>query len=66
MPTYDYRCTQCGREFEVFQSITDDALTTCEECQGVLQRLIGKSVGISFKGTGFYVNDSSSKPASDQ
>ena len=57
MPTYDYRCKSCGHELEVVQSFTDDALTTCEVCGGDLRKVFG-SVGISFKGSGFYKNDS--------
>ena len=57
MPTYEYRCKDCGTELEVVQSFTDDALTTCEACGGDLRKLFG-SVGISFKGSGFYKNDS--------
>jgi len=58
MPTYDYRCRKCNHEFEVFQSITDDALTTCPKChKRSLQRLIGAGAGIIFKGSGFYITD---------
>ena len=56
MPTYEYRCKGCAREFEIFQSFQDDALTTCDECGGALRKLFG-NVGISFKGDGFYKND---------
>lgn len=58
MPTYDYRCKNCGHEMAVFQSITDDALTKCPECgEDALQRLIGAGAGIIFKGSGFYETD---------
>ena len=57
MPTYDYRCKACGQELEVFQSFSDDALTTCETCGGELRKLFG-APGIAFKGSGFYKNDS--------
>ena len=57
MPTYDYRCKACGEELEVFQSFTDDPLTTCEACGGELRKLFG-APGIAFKGSGFYKNDS--------
>ncbi len=60
MPTYSYRCTACGNEFDVRQSFSDDALTVCEECGGNLRKLFN-SVGIVFKGSGFYHNDSKSK-----
>jgi len=56
MPTYGYECTACKDQFEIFQSIKDDALTTCEKCGSNLRKLI-YPVGIAFKGSGFYVND---------
>ncbi len=56
MPTYGYECTACAHHFEVFQSIKDDPLTTCEQCGGTLRKRI-YPVGIAFKGSGFYVND---------
>ena len=59
MPTYSYRCTACGNEFDVRQSFSDDPLTVCEECGGKLRKLFN-SVGIIFKGSGFYHNDSKS------
>jgi putative FmdB family regulatory protein len=59
MPLYDYRCRSCDHELEVQQSITDDALTTCPECGGVLRKVFSP-VGISFKGSGFYRNDARS------
>ncbi|RAP32312.1 FmdB family transcriptional regulator [Candidatus Marinamargulisbacteria bacterium SCGC AG-414-C22] len=64
MPTYEYRCNQCLTEFEVFQSIKDDPLTSCEKCNGKVQRIISKNVGIQFKGSGFYVNDSNKTSSS--
>lgn len=58
MPTYDYRCKTCGKEFEHFQSMKDDALTNCLcEKSGEVERLISRGSGIIFKGSGFYVND---------
>jgi len=63
VPTYEYRCKECSRELEVVQSFTDDALTTCEACGGQLRKLFG-NVGIAFKGTGFYKNDSRDKAKS--
>ncbi|MCK9525850.1 MAG: zinc ribbon domain-containing protein [Limnochordia bacterium] len=59
MPIYEYKCTTCGR-FEQKQSIKDSPLVHCPTCDGPVQRLISKSVGIVFKGSGFYVNDSKS------
>ncbi len=57
MPTYDYACTACQHRFEVVQAFTDDSLTECPECQGRLRKLFG-SVGVVFKGSGFYRTDS--------
>ncbi len=62
MPTYGYECLSCDNQFEIFQSIKDDALTTCAECGGTLRKRI-YPVGISFKGSGFYVNDYAAKPS---
>ena len=56
MPTYGYECLGCASEIEVFQSIKDAPLTTCESCGGTLRKRI-YPVGIAFKGSGFYVND---------
>ncbi|MGO9926615.1 MAG: FmdB family zinc ribbon protein, partial [Mycobacterium sp.] len=57
MPTYSYECTECGNRFDMVQAFTDDALTTCQECSGRLRKLFN-SVGIVFKGSGFYRTDS--------
>ncbi|UMB70630.1 FmdB family zinc ribbon protein [Mycobacterium paraterrae] len=57
MPTYSYACTECGNRFDVVQAFSDDALTTCEKCSGRLRKLFG-NVGVVFKGSGFYRNDS--------
>ena len=57
MPTYQYACTECGNAFEAVQSFTDDALTVCDTCGGRLRKVFG-SVGIVFKGSGFYRTDS--------
>jgi len=62
VPTYEYRCKACGHELEVVQSFTDDSLTTCETCGGELRKVFG-NVGIAFKGSGFYKNDSRGKPS---
>ncbi|MFF9087232.1 FmdB family zinc ribbon protein [Streptomyces sp. NPDC014991] len=68
MPTYQYQCTECGDGLEAVQKFTDDALTECPSCQGRLKKVFS-AVGIVFKGSGFYRNDSrgstsSSTPAS--
>ncbi|MBF6215259.1 FmdB family transcriptional regulator [Nocardia puris] len=57
MPTYSYACTQCDNRFDIVQSFSDDALTVCEKCSGKLRKLFN-SVGIVFKGSGFYRTDS--------
>ncbi|OGV50302.1 MAG: FmdB family transcriptional regulator [Lentisphaerae bacterium GWF2_52_8] len=58
MPTYDYKCTSCGHELEVFQSIKADPLTECPACKKKkLRRLFGTGAGIIFKGSGFYCTD---------
>jgi putative FmdB family regulatory protein len=67
MPTYEYACQSCGEHIDVVQSFTDDPLTVCPTCQGSLRKVFG-SVGIVFKGSGFYKTDSrtaSSKASSD-
>ena len=60
MPTYEYRCKDCGQHLEVVQAFTDDALTECPACQGQLRKVFG-NIGITFKGSGFYKTDSRSK-----
>lgn len=57
MPTYEYRCKKCG-DFEYTQSIKDQALKTCPDCGNDVQKLISNNIGIIFKGSGFYINDS--------
>ena len=57
MPTYQYRCSACSKEFEQYQKFTDPALTVCPSCDGAIRRVI-QPVGVVFKGSGFYVNDS--------
>lgn len=57
MPTYAYACTQCEHHFEIVQSFTDNTLTVCPACDGRLRKLFN-TVGIVFKGSGFYRNDS--------
>jgi putative FmdB family regulatory protein len=59
VPTYQYACTACEHRFDAVQSFTDAALTECPECSGRLRKLYG-SVGVVFKGSGFYRTDSRS------
>jgi len=66
MPTYDYRCKNCGHEFEEFQSMSDPELRKCPECKKLkLERLIGGGAGFLFKGSGYYVTDYRSKGYQD-
>ena len=57
MPTYQYRCTECGGQLEAVQKFTDDPLTVHEDCGGRLRKVFSP-VGIVFKGSGFYRTDS--------
>ncbi len=57
MPTYAYRCTACSHEFEIFQKFTDQPLTACPECGSAIRKVF-QPVGIVFKGSGWYINDS--------
>ena len=65
MPTYEYSCEKCGKNFDLFQSMRDAALTECpkEKCQleewghGKVKRLLGTGAGLIFKGSGFYITD---------
>lgn len=60
MPLYEYRCRGCDHEFEIQQTMSDDALTICPSCGGDLRKVFSP-VGIAFKGSGFYKNDSGSR-----
>jgi putative FmdB family regulatory protein len=65
MPTYEYACSKCGHEFEIFQSMKDKPLAVCPEnlCaqkkwgRGKVQKKIGAGAGLIFKGSGFYITD---------
>ena len=59
MPTYEYACKSCGEHLEVVQSFKDEALVKCPACRGPLRKVFG-SIGIAFKGSGFYRTDSRS------
>ncbi|MEU7094458.1 FmdB family transcriptional regulator [Streptomyces viridifaciens] len=63
MPTYQYQCTECGNGLEAVQKFTDEALTTCPDCQGRLRKVFS-AVGVVFKGSGFYRTDSRSSSSS--
>ena len=62
MPTYEYACRQCGHHLEVVQSFKDDPLKDCPNCAGELRKVFSP-IGIAFKGSGFYRNDSRSSGA---
>jgi putative FmdB family regulatory protein len=62
MPTYQYRCSECGQDLEVVQKFTDDALTECPNCHGSLRKIYN-AVGVVFKGSGFYSTDNRSSNA---
>ena len=58
MPTYQYECSNCGHDFEILQSMTENRLRKCPQCSKfTLTRLIGTGSGIIFKGSGFYETD---------
>jgi putative FmdB family regulatory protein len=57
VPTYSYACTECGHRFDAVQAFTDEALRVCPQCSGKLRKLFS-SVGVVFKGSGFYRTDS--------
>jgi putative FmdB family regulatory protein len=57
VPTYQYACTACGHQLEAVQSFADEPLTVCPTCEGRLRKLFS-SVGVVFKGSGFYRTDS--------
>jgi putative FmdB family regulatory protein len=59
VPTYQYACVECGNQLEVVQKFTDEALRECPECEGRLRKVFS-AVGVVFKGSGFYRNDSRS------
>jgi len=63
VPTYQYRCADCGEELEIKQSFSDAALTECPACGGDLRKVFG-AAGVVFKGSGFYRNDSRSGSSS--
>ncbi|WP_104136586.1 FmdB family zinc ribbon protein [Arthrobacter sp. ZGTC131] len=57
MPTYAYACKDCSHAFDIVQSFTDSTLTSCPECEGTLRKKFN-TVGVVFKGSGFYRTDS--------
>ena len=63
MPTYQYRCTECGNDLEAVQKFSDPSLTECPTCHGQLRKVFN-AVGVVFKGSGFYRTDSRPKEGS--
>ena len=63
MPTYQYACTECGEQLEVVQKFSDEPLTECPACKGRLRKVFS-AVGVVFKGSGFYKNDSRASSSS--
>ncbi len=63
MPTYEYKCDECGIVFERFQHFSEEPLKTCPECTGAVHRVI-QPVGIIFKGKGFYITDNKGNTSS--
>jgi putative FmdB family regulatory protein len=68
MPTYAYRCPNCGHEFEKFQKITDRTRPRCPKCKAKTERVITGGAGVLFKGSGFYETDykKAGKPEKDE
>ena len=64
MPTYTYQCDTCGHGFETVQRFSEDPLTECPECSATIRRVI-QPVGVVFKGSGWYINDSRPKSSGD-
>ncbi|WIB77079.1 zinc ribbon domain-containing protein [Curtobacterium sp. MCPF17_002] len=64
MPTYSYRCTECGNAFDIKQSFSDATLTECPVCGGVLRKVFSP-VGVTFNGGGFYRTDSRATPKAE-
>jgi len=57
LPTYSYKCTECGTAFDIQQAFTDNSLTVCPNCGGKLRKVF-TAIGVTFNGSGFYRNDS--------
>ncbi|MDP8233813.1 MAG: zinc ribbon domain-containing protein [Candidatus Saelkia tenebricola] len=66
MPTYEYLCESCGYKFEKFQQMSDSPIKKCPECGESVKRLIGKGMGIIFKGAGFYATDHKNRTSKSQ
>jgi putative FmdB family regulatory protein len=67
MPTYDYRCENCGEEIEIFQSMKAKPVTLCPKCgHETLKKMVSMPAGLIFKGTGFYQTDYKKKSTADK
>ena len=66
MPTYDYICSDCDYKFEHFQSMSDEPIRVCPNCEGRVRRLIGSGTGLIFKGSGYYLTDYKNKSTSQE
>lgn len=64
MPTYEYQCEKCGKQFDEFQSIKSEPVANCPDCSSECKRKFSAGGGIIFKGSGFYVNDYKDKRGS--
>lgn len=62
MPIYEYKCKKCGKEYEIFQRITDPARTSCKFCKGPAQKLISRTT-FHLRGSGWYATDYGGKKA---
>lgn len=65
MPTYEYKCKECGHVFEKFHSINAEPVKECPVCNGNVERMIGTGIGLIFKGSGFYITDYKNKKNKD-
>ena len=62
MPTYNYRCLSCSKEFVVFQSMNEKSVSNCKLCNSEeIEKLISVGSGLIFKGSGFYLTDYKNK-----
>ncbi len=66
MPTYDYKCTECGYQFEHFQAMSDEPIRNCPSCSESVRRLISGGTGLIFKGSGYYLTDYKRKSKSKE
>lgn len=65
MPTYSYYCEDCDTHFSYFQKMSESPISSCENCEGELKRLITGGTGLIFKGSGFYLTDYKDEKKSD-